>query len=330
MVRGGMASVWIGVLVLLAAACRGEGGGESPGGGAEPPTFPAPPALPDPGPLAAKATDMTGGPVVLRSAVADREELSVRLEQTASTRQPGRAPLEHRLRQSFTLVRQVVSRTDTSMRMTVGLRDVRIEPLGPDGKPVAPPAAMAGFAPALERVEVDLTLDSRGEITALEVTGSTHLPEGMEELFRQLVRDLRVGLPEGPVSPGDRWTDEGSLPVQREKTRNVVRWRLEGSFRGTVEGPEGLRCVLVDAAGEIEEEGRVEHQGMTGQVEGRGQVRRLALLDPTSGRLVELRMVSALSRRLTLGAGPEAAARARVEELTMSLDVTRRDDGEEE
>ncbi|MBM4371463.1 MAG: hypothetical protein FJ098_07400, partial [Deltaproteobacteria bacterium] len=58
--------------------------------------------------------------------------------------------------------------------------------------------------------------------------------------------------------------------------------------------------------------------------------RRLALLDPTSGRLVELRMVSALSRRLTLGAGPEAAARARVEELTMSLDVTRRDDGEEE
>ncbi len=311
---------WLATFILLLGACRG--GDEPAGDGAEktaPPGLEIP-ALPDFGPLGDLSPDTEDGTWALAMGFKDREEFRVELIQAATTHLPDRAPMEHQMRQGFTLVREVVSRDEGLTRLRIRIKDASFVPLGPDGEPVPAPPQMAAFAPSLERVEVHLAMDARGEVKELEVSKASNLPRGMEDLFHQLVRDLQVTLPPDAAAPGDTWDDAGELPVEREKSRNVVRWRLEGAYRGMVDHA-GIRCAVVEVVGDLEEEGRVDRKEIRGQVAGEGRVRKVALLDAETGRLVELRMVSALARRVTYG--KESREKARIEELTMALSLER-------
>jgi len=316
---------WFVLIVLLCGACRG--GGDAEGPGAEETAAPAIviPALPELGPLGDLRPDTAAGAWSPEMGFEDREEFRVDLLQTARTVLPGRAPMEHRMRQGFTLVREVTTREEGLTRMRMRIRDASFQPLDTEGAALPVPPRMAAFGPALERAEVHLTMDARGEVTELELSRTTNLPRGMEDLFRQLVRDLQVHLPPDAASPGDTWEDAGELPVEREKSRNLVRWRMEGSYLGTVQRHR-VRCAVVDVRGDLEEEGRVDRQGIRGRVDGRGQVRKVALLAADSGRMVELRMVSALARRVAYGR--ESREQARVEELTMELSLHRGTDKE--
>lgn len=305
-------------LVLLLGACRG--GDEAAEGGPVEADAPALeiPALPEIGPLGDLTIETGDGSWALGMGFLDREEYRVELIQTATTRLPDRAPMVHTMRQGFTLVREVVSRDEGLTRLRLRIKEVAFVPLGPDGEPVPAPPQMAAFGPSLERVEVHLAMDARGQVRELEVAKASNLPRGMEDLFHQLVRDLQVTAPPEGAAPGDTWDDAGELPVEREKSRNVVRWRLEGAYRGTVDR-DGVRCAVVEVQGDLEEQGRVDRKEIRGEVEGRGTVRKVALLEADTGRMVELRMVSALARRVTYG--KESREKARIEELTMELSL---------
>ena len=315
---------WLVVAALfLTGACRGGEDKEEAATEQQPAAIEAP-SLPEIGPLGNLDVDASGTPVTLHHGFDNREEFQVTLAQTSLAFLEGQAPMEHRMEQTFTLVREVVSREAGITHLRLRIKDISLQPVGPDGAPLPMPPQMADFVPSLERVEVHLAMDDRGEVTELEVAKATTLPRGMDELFHQLVRDLRVSLPVDPVAPGATWKDAGELPVEREKSRNIVRWRLDGTYLGTVARPDCPRCAVVDSQGELEEEGKMDGKGIRGRVDGRGRVRKVALLDADTGRMVELRMVSALSRRLTLGKGPKARERARMEELTMELSLISR------
>jgi hypothetical protein len=312
------AARWLVAAVLFLGACRG--GDEAAEDGPAEATAPALeiPALPAIGPLGDLAVDTGDGSWTQEMGFGDREEFQVTLLQTAVTRLPERAPMEHGMRQGFTLVREVVSRDEELTRLRLRIKDVSFVPLGPDGEPVSVPPQMEAFGPSLERVEVHVAMDARGQVRELEVAKATNLPRGMEDLFHQLVRDLQVALPPKGAAPGDTWDDAGELPVEREKSRNVVRWRLEGTYRGMTDR-DGVRCAVVEVQGDLDEQGRVDRKEIRGEVEGRGTVRKVALLAAGTGRLVELRMVSALARRVTYG--KESREKARIEELTMELSL---------
>ncbi len=309
---------WLVTLVLLLGACRG--GDEGDEGDTEKRAAPELeiPALPEFGPLGDLQPDTDSGTWSLGAGFKDREEFLVSLIQTSRTVLPGRAPMNHQMRQEFTLVREVISRDDGLTRLRLRIRNASFVPLGPDGKPAPVPPQMASFAPSLERVEVHLAMDERGRVQELEVAKASTLPRGMEDLFHQLVRDLQVTLPPDTAAPGKTWNDAGAMPVEREKSQNVVRWHLEGTYRGMVD-QDGIHCAIIDVSGELEEEGRVERKGIVGQVEGLGRVRKVALVEADTGRLVGLRIVSALARRVTYG--KESREKARIEELTMELSL---------
>ena len=313
---------WLVVAALVFGSCRDAEDAEKEATKTPQPAAFEAPALPEIGPLGNLDVDAAGDPVALHQGFADREEFRVTLLQTSRAVLKDQAPMEHRMEQTFTLVREVVSREAGITHLRLRIKDISLRPVDREGKPLPVPPQMAGFIPSLARVEVHLAIDSRGEVTELEVAKATTLPRGMEELFHQLVRDLRVSLPADPVAPGATWDDAGELPVEREKSRNIVRWSLERTYLGTVARPGCPRCAVVDSQGGIEEEGKMDRKGIQGRVDGRGRVRKVVLLSADTGRMVELRMVSALTRRLTLGKGPKARERARVEELTMELSLT--------
>jgi len=312
------AARWIAVLMLLLGACRGGDGGDEVSDEKKATPGLEVPALPDFGPLGDLTVEPGDGDRAPGIGFKEREEYRVRLIQTAHSEVPGRAPMEHRMRQEFTLVREVLSREDGITRLLLRIKDVTFAPLGPDGEPAPTPPQMESFAPSLERVEVHLAMDERGRVQEFEVAKASNLPRGMEDLFHQLVRDLQVTLPPDAASPGTSWDDAGELPVEREKSLNIVRWSLKGTYRGTVER-DGVRCAMIEVLGEIEEEGRVDRKEIHGKVEGQGRVRKVALLEADTGRLVELRMVSALARRVTYG--KESREKARIEKLTMELSL---------
>ena len=314
--------LWFVAVALVFGSCRDAEDAEKTATKTPQPATIEAPALPEIGPLGELDVDATGASVALHQGFGDREEFRVTLLQTSRAILKDQAPMEHRMEQTFTLVREVVSREAGITHLMLRIKDVSLRPVGPDGAPLPVPSQMADFVPSLTRVEVHLAIDSRGEVTELEVAKATTLPRGMEELFHQLVRDLRVSLPADPVAPGATWDDAGELPVEREKSRNIVRWRMERTYLGTVERPGCPRCAVVDSLGEIEEEGKMDRKGIQGRVDGKGRVRKVVLLNADTGRMVELRMVSALTRRLTLGKGPKARERARIEELTMELSLT--------
>ncbi|MFH1530185.1 MAG: hypothetical protein ABIK09_05545 [Pseudomonadota bacterium] len=309
---------WIVVLMLVLGACRGGDAVDETDDGEKAAPDLEVPALPDFGPMGDLQPEAGGEAWATGVGFKDREEYRVRLIQTAHSEVPGRAPMEHRVRQEFTLVREVISRDAGLTRLMLRIQDVTFTPLGPDGEPTPTPPQMASFAPTLERVEVHLAMDERGRIQELEVAKASNLPRGMEDLFHQLVRDLQVTLPPDAASPGTSWVDAGELPVEREKSRNIVRWSLAGTYRGTVDR-SGVRCAMVEIEGKLEEEGWVDRKEIRGTVEGRGRVRKVALMEADTGRLVELRMVSALARRVTYG--KESREKARIEELTMELSL---------
>lgn len=313
---------WLVVAALVFGSCRAAEDAEEAATKTPRPEAIEAPALPEFGPMGDLDVDAAGPPVALHQGFADREEFQVTLLQTSRAILKGQAAMEHWMEQTFTLVREVVSREAGITHLRLRIKDVSLRPLDREGNPLPVPPQMADFAPSLARVEVHLAVDSRGEVTELEVAKATTLPRGMEELFHQLVRDLRVSLPGDPVAPGATWDDAGELPVEREKSRNIVRWRLERTYLGTVARPGCPRCAVVDSQGEIEEEGKMDRQGIRGRVDGKGRVRKVVLINADTGRMVELRMVSALTRRLTLGKGSSARERARIEELTMELSLT--------
>ena len=317
---------WFVSLVLILGACRG--GGDTQETGTEKAASPAPeiPTLPQMGPLGDLDPDTDGGAWSAHAGFEGREEFKVSLLQTARTQLPDRAPMVHTMRQAFTLVREVISREDGITRLRLQIKDATIVPMDPNGKPIPPPPQTAAIGPALERVEVHLAIDAQGRVQELEVTKASTLPRGMEEMFHQLVRDLQVALPGGAAEPGQTWDDAGELPVEREKSRNLVRWRLKGTYQGMVDR-DGVRCAVVEILGDLEEEGRVDRKGILGRVEGLGRVRKVALLEAETGRLVEFRMVSALARRVAYG--KKTTGEPRVEELTMELSLRAGTAGEE-
>ena len=314
-------------LIINLGACRGEDEVEDEG--ADETTVPAlkVPAMPDFGPLGELVPGDDDGAWSIGAGFGDREEFRVAITQTSRTSLPDRAPMVHQMRQEFTLVREVISRDDDGMtRLRMRIKDASFVPLGPEGKPAPTPPQMASFAPSLERVEVHLAMDARGGVKELDVAKASTLPRGMEDLFQQLVRDLQVTMPPDTARPGRTWDDTGTLPVERAKSQNVLNWRLEGSYRGKVDW-KGVQCAMITSEGELEEEGKVERKGILGEVEGQGSVRKVALVEAETGRLVELRMVSALARRVVYG--KESRKKARVEELTMELSMKRGSPDEE-
>ena len=309
---------WLLALILVLGACRGgddaknSGADEAPGNDLEIPP------LPELGELGELETDPDSGSWSLGAGYELREEYRCTLFQTSRVALPNRAPIDHRMRQTFTLIREVTGREDDLTWIRMRIKDASFQPLDADGAPLPPPAALASFAPALERVEILLSVDPRGKVESLEVSKATNLPRGMEDLFHQLIRDLQVVLPPDAAAPGDQWEDTGELVVEREKSKNIVRWRLEGTYQGMVDR-DGTRCAVVDIQGDLQEEGKVDRKEISGSVLGRGQAHKVALLEADTGRLMELRMVSALARRVKYG--KESREKARIEELTMELSL---------
>jgi hypothetical protein len=309
---------WLVALVLLLGACRDGEEPEERKAKETAATNLEIPALPQLGPLGDLKLDTGGGTWAKGMGFGDREEYSVELIQTAKTLIPERAPMEHRMRQGFTLVREVTSRDKGLTWLRLRIKNPSFVPLGPDGEPLPIPPQMAAFAPSLERVEVDLAMDDKGRVQELNIGKASNLPRGMEDLFHQLIRDLQVTLPPDAMTPGDEWDDAGELPVEREKSQNILRWRLKGAYRGMVDW-SGTRCAVVEIQGDLDEQGRVDREKIHGSIEGRGEVKKVALLEAETGRMVELRLVSALARRVTYG--KEGRKKARIEELTMELSL---------
>ncbi len=281
----------------------------------EAPLLPAPELLPD-------LVGTPGGEAVLfRPMKVGQWKYQVELRQDASTTFPGRKPMVASLSQTFILSVAVTALEDGKLEARYGIEDMKIVPLGPDGKPAEGSfQKIQDFAQAIQGVSALRKLDpDTGEVLDFQVESKGSLAAGVKEIFSQLLRDLTLTWPREPRQPGESWPSGFEDKLTRATGESLIKVDATTTFVGAAT-LEGNPCLLLRTKGSLDEQGSLKRQGILGSTLGKGALEKAVLLDPAGGLIVKLAARSAMARNTSFAKAGDSSGHR--EDLSLTLTAT--------
>jgi hypothetical protein len=289
---------------------------------------PVAPALEGTEPLADLVATPAGDPVLFRPAKEGQWKYQVELRQKAATLFPGRKPMVADISQTFVLTLAVKPLEDGKLEARYGIENMKIVPLGPDGKPAEGSfERIQQFSAALQGVSAVRKLDPQtGAVLDFQVESKGALAPGVKEIFSQLLRDLTYSWPADPKKPGETW-DSGLEDKQaRAGGDSVIKISATTTFVGAT-SLEGVPCLLLRTQGTLDEVGTLKRQGILGSTRGAGNLQKAVVLDPAGGLIIKLAARSTMTRNTIFAKAGDSMGHQ--EDLALTLNATLLDTAKE-